>query len=119
MRSPATMLVLQDASSHSPSVSLTARSKFLAACVGRRACESTGRNPASAMSFFFYPLLAALSVRLWQVGLRLHDLGPRPAVGEFDQFGVVAARAGRVARGSRGSRRPRIAAQPVLRRAQR
>src|SRR5262249_53559019 len=32
--------------------------------------------------------LAVLSVRLLQVGLRLHDLGPRPAVGEFDEFRV-------------------------------
>src|SRR5258708_35464128 len=60
-----------------------------------------------------------LLLRLLQVGLGLRELGPRAAVGELEHLAIVAARGGRVSGVGRGSRRAGIAAQPVLRAAQR
>src|SRR6516162_8603471 len=61
----------------------------------------------------------ALLLRLLQEGLGLREFGPARAVGEFEQLAIVAARGGRVAGGGCRNRRAGIAAQPVLRAAQR
>src|SRR5437867_2040645 len=99
--------------------SLTARSKFPAACVRSARLRARRSEYGFGDVDFSLSIRAALSVRLLQVGLRLHDFGPRPAVGEFDELGVVAARAGGVAHGSCGGRCAGVAAQSVIGVAQR